>query len=94
MEPFDDKAATGGGLPIADYDHLPKLAVESRARSLGPDELEALLRYECSHRARTPVIRVLAARLRQVRERRRRQAVPGGYGPLPPAARQGRRYWA
>lgn len=67
-------------LPIPGYDHLPKLGLEGRTKGLGREQLELLLRYERDHRGRTPVIRLLTARLRGLRERHRRGRPGGGYG--------------
>ncbi|WP_405591380.1 hypothetical protein [Streptomyces sp. NBC_01190] len=68
-------------LPIADYKHLSRLAVESHSRGLDQEQLALLLRYERRHRDRTPVIQFLTARLRQFR--RKAAQPPGGYGPAP-----------
>jgi hypothetical protein len=67
--------------PIADYDHLPKVLVESRAARMPREQVEALLRYESAHRARTPVIRALRSRLHEIEDGGRRQKAVGGYGP-------------
>jgi hypothetical protein len=74
---------TADELPITDYDHLPKVAVEGRVAALGREELETILRYERAHRDRTPLVRLLMARLRQMRYRIRRDTAVGGYGPAP-----------
>lgn len=72
-------------LPIVDYPHLPRIEVERRAQDLASDGLELVLRYEREHGDRTPVVRLLTARLRQLRERGRDSRPPaaGGYGPAP-----------
>lgn len=67
-------------LPIPDYNHLPRIGMESRTRDLEREDLELLLRYECAHRARTPVLRLLAARLRRLRERHEGAGRPEGTG--------------
>ncbi|MEV6008021.1 hypothetical protein AB0M29_14515 [Streptomyces sp. NPDC051976] len=69
-----------GELPIPDYNHLPRIGMESRTRDLGREDLEVLLRYECAHRARTPVLQLLAARLRGLRERHQGTGRHRGYG--------------
>jgi hypothetical protein len=74
---------TANELPIADYDHLPKVAVERRVPALGREDLETILRYERTHRDRTPLVRLLMARLRQMRYRMSRDTAVGGYGPAP-----------
>ncbi|AZP15779.1 hypothetical protein ACIGMX_36240 [Streptomyces aquilus] len=60
--------ADGGrsGLPLPDYDHLPIGGLESRVRSLAPEEVETLLSYERTHADRLPVTEVLTARLEQL----------------------------
>lgn len=67
--------------PIADYDHLPKVLVESRASRMPREQVEALLRYESAHRARTPVILALRSRLHEIEDGGRRHSAAGGYGP-------------
>ncbi|WP_329171683.1 hypothetical protein [Streptomyces sp. NBC_01477] len=67
-------------LPIAGYNHLPRLGLEGRTSELGREQLEVLLRYERGHRDRTPVVRLITARLRGLRERHRRGHPEGGYG--------------
>jgi hypothetical protein len=42
---------------LADYDTLSASQVVPRLESLGPDELEAVLRYEASHRNRRTIMR-------------------------------------
>ncbi|WP_329138942.1 hypothetical protein OG552_32065 [Streptomyces sp. NBC_01476] len=70
MELFDGElpGPATAEVPIVGYPHLPKIAIESSLRDLGPDEVESVLRYESRHRARTPVIRLLTARLRRFRD--------------------------
>ncbi|SNX56339.1 hypothetical protein SAMN06272735_0787 [Streptomyces sp. TLI_55] len=60
--------ADGGrsALPLPDYDHLPIGGLESRVRSLAPEEVETLLSYERTHANRLPVTEVLTARLEQL----------------------------
>jgi hypothetical protein len=65
-------------LPLPDYPHLTTRAIESRVADLDRAQVEALLRYECAHRERTPVIRLLTARLRRLRETAPRKSPPGG----------------
>jgi hypothetical protein len=65
-------------LPIVDYKHLPKLAIEGFSRNLAKEETELVLRYERRHRDRTPVVRVLTARLRQLRHSRRNDGAATG----------------
>ncbi|SFF77372.1 hypothetical protein SAMN05216251_12848 [Actinacidiphila alni] len=60
-------------LPVLDYKHLPRLEIERHVLGLDEDATAVLLRYECDHRARTPVIRLLTARLRHLRADRRKQ---------------------
>lgn len=57
-------------LPIVGYRHLPKQAIEALASDLDHEQADLVLRYECAHRGRTPVIRLLTARLRGLRENR------------------------
>ncbi|MFC4030030.1 hypothetical protein ACFO3J_00935 [Streptomyces polygonati] len=73
VELFDSEGPgpATGELPIMDYKHLPKLAIEGFSQSLAKEETELVLRYEREHRDRTPVVRVLTARLRQLRHSRR-----------------------
>ncbi|MDX6347890.1 MAG: hypothetical protein QOF84_2680 [Streptomyces sp.] len=54
-------------LPLADYDHLPIGSLEHRIRSLHAAELKTLLAYEREHGNRAPVVRILRARLDQLR---------------------------
>ncbi|MBY8882753.1 hypothetical protein [Actinacidiphila acidipaludis] len=56
-----------GDLPIPDYDHLPRYGIESRVPSLTSDDVQILLRYESEHRNRTPVLRLLTLRAREIR---------------------------
>ena len=56
-----------GSLPIPDYDHLPRYVIESRVRSLTGDDVQILLRHESRHRNRTPVLRLLTGRARELR---------------------------
>ncbi|KUN19838.1 hypothetical protein AQJ23_35925 [Streptomyces antibioticus] len=60
--------ADGGrsALPLPDYDHLPIGGLESRVRSLAPEEVETLLSYERTHADRLPVTELLTARLEQL----------------------------
>jgi hypothetical protein len=74
---------TADELPITDYDHLPKVVAEGRVPALGREDLETILRYERAHRDRTPLVRLLMARLRQMRYRISRGTTVGGYGPAP-----------
>ncbi|MFD8551856.1 hypothetical protein ACFV08_09685 [Streptomyces fradiae] len=46
-----------GALPLPDFDELPFGALESRIRSLRPDELDRLLEYEEEHAGRPRVVR-------------------------------------
>ncbi|MET9217273.1 hypothetical protein ACIOC1_16720 [Streptomyces sp. NPDC088197] len=73
MDIFDDETGSPptGALPIADYKHLPKLTIEGIVPSLQREELETVLRYENSHRNRTPLIRLLMSQLRVLRHRAR-----------------------
>ncbi|UQS29296.1 hypothetical protein J5J01_20305 [Streptomyces fradiae] len=48
-------------LPLPDFDELPVGALESRIRSLRPDELDRLLEYEEEHAGRPRVVRRRAA---------------------------------
>lgn|GEM_PF-6896467 len=79
---FDDEmpGPTTQELPIPDYRHLPAQTIEGRARELDRAAVEAVLRYECEHRARTPLIRALTARLRRLRERGPRSASRPAHG--------------
>jgi hypothetical protein len=85
MELSDDefRSASTGELPIADYKHLPQREVAGHLPSLGPEELRRVLRYENTHRDRTPLVRLLISRLRQLRVRARSRPRTGGYGPAP-----------
>jgi hypothetical protein len=75
-------------LPIPDYNHLPRVEVETASRQLDAEDLDVVLRYERGHRDRTPVVRLLTARLRWLREQvRGGRSVKGGYGPAPRASR-------
>ena len=56
-------------LPIADYRHLPVHTIAGRIPELDRKGVETVLRYECDHRERTPLIRLLTARLRGLRAR-------------------------
>lgn len=67
-------------LPIADYPHLPRLQIESRASELDREQVERVLRYEREHRGRTPVIRLLTARLHELRPHHRDTPPAHGYG--------------
>ncbi|CAL9281457.1 MULTISPECIES: hypothetical protein [unclassified Streptomyces] len=55
-----------GALPLPDYDQLPVGTLESRIRSLQPDELDRLLRYEEEHAGRPQVVQLLTSRKRQL----------------------------
>jgi hypothetical protein len=90
---FDDEtpAPATQELPIADYKHLPRIAVEASVGKLDQDDVELVLRYEREHRGRTPVIRLLTAQLRRIRNvrgsggegERGSGRLAGGYGPVP-----------
>lgn len=43
-------------LPISDYESLPAINVVERLRSMRPDEVEAVRRFEAAHRARRTVL--------------------------------------
>ncbi|WP_327287204.1 hypothetical protein [Streptomyces sp. NBC_01198] len=90
MDLFDDEIPdpVTQELPIPDYNHLPRLDVESRSRQLDAEGLELVLRYERTHRDRTPVAQFLTARLRRLRDQGREdRRVKGGYGPAPRSSR-------
>ncbi|SEG87201.1 hypothetical protein SAMN05216223_11856 [Actinacidiphila yanglinensis] len=70
-------------LPVAGYEHLPQVAIEARVASLDRDQVEALLRYETEHSGRTPVLRLLTRRLRDLRAPAATEHASGGYGPPP-----------
>ncbi|MGW8375512.1 hypothetical protein [Streptomyces sp. ODS28] len=53
-------------LPLPDYDQLPAASLEHRIRPLDRDGVEHLLEHERGHAARTPVLELLEARLRQL----------------------------
>jgi hypothetical protein len=55
--PRDSAAAAIVSGALADYDTLSASQVVPRLESLGPDELEAVLRYEASHRNRRTIMR-------------------------------------
>lgn len=74
-------------LPTAGYDHLPELGLEGRIKGLGREHLEVLLRHGREHRNRTPVTRLLTARLREPREGGQHSHPCGGYGRPTPAGR-------
>ncbi|MEU6849594.1 hypothetical protein ABZ901_06625 [Actinacidiphila alni] len=84
------KVADQEDLPLNDYDHLPRVSIEGSIGAMEEDELEQLVRYESVHRQRTPVIRLLTARLRRLRHRSSAPAPEGGYGPAPRNSRPGR----
>jgi hypothetical protein len=100
LEPPDRLDAVDASRPpIDDYDHMTVRQVESHADRLGQAELEGLVRYETAHQDRAPVVRILTARLRRLREAagaggrtvRGGLAGPGGgYGPAPETSRPGR----
>ena len=52
----DTAAAVVVGGALADYDTLSASQVVPRLESLGPEELEAVLRYEASHRNRRTIL--------------------------------------
>ena len=53
-------------LPVPDFDHLSLGDLTHRVRTLEPEDLTLLISHEESHGARTPVLQVLRARLRQL----------------------------
>jgi len=65
------------GLPLPDYDHLPLNSLILRARTLDPDQLDAVLAYEREHGARLPVLQALEQR----REELATGAEPSGGSP-------------
>lgn len=83
MTLFDSEtpSPTPGDLPVAGYDHLPLPALEQAVRDLGRADIDVLLRYERENRDRTPVVRVLTARLSELRHAAERERRTGGYGP-------------
>ncbi|WP_146088467.1 hypothetical protein [Actinacidiphila yanglinensis] len=85
MDEFDAKPGIPAPrhLPIDGYEHLPQVAIEARVDSLDRDQVEALLHYETEHTARTPVLRLLTRRLRDLRADAESEDTPGGYGPPP-----------
>ncbi|WP_405577631.1 hypothetical protein [Streptomyces sp. NBC_01190] len=82
MELFDGEVPSPatGELPIVDYKHLPKLAIEGLSQDLAEEDIELVLRYERGHRDRTPVILLLTARLKRLREGRRHHRTKGKAG--------------
>ncbi|MBE8470288.1 hypothetical protein [Streptomyces justiciae] len=82
--------ADGGrsALPLPDYDHLPIGGLESRVRSLAPEEVETLLSYERTHADRLPVTELLTARLEQLEAGA--EPTSGDPQALRPEARAGR----
>jgi hypothetical protein len=52
-------------LPISDYESLPAINVVDRLRSMSPDEIELVRRFEQAHRAR----RTILAKIDQLQER-------------------------
>ncbi|WP_374984184.1 hypothetical protein [Streptomyces fradiae] len=55
-------------LPLPDFDELPVGALESRIRSLRPDELDRLLEYEEEHAGRPQVVQLITSRRRRLDE--------------------------
>ena len=49
-------------LPLPDYDHLPLNSLIQRVRTLGLEQLDAVLAYERAHADRLPVIQGLEQR--------------------------------
>ncbi|OII69780.1 MULTISPECIES: hypothetical protein [unclassified Streptomyces] len=71
-----------GDLPLPDYDQLPAGSLEHRIRSLRPDEVARLLKYEHEHADRPPVVQLLASRKRQLEEGAQPSGGdPGAYRP-------------
>src|SRR5690348_7458095 len=54
-------------LPMPDFDHLPLATLQHRIRSLDLDGLEQVAAYERAHGNRAPVMTVVDARLRELR---------------------------
>jgi hypothetical protein len=69
MDMFDDElpAPATRELPLADYPHLSGYAIEASLSGLDSEEVEILKRYESTHRDRTPLVRLLTARLKSLR---------------------------
>ncbi|MBY8881043.1 hypothetical protein [Actinacidiphila acidipaludis] len=81
-----------GRPPVADYDHMTMRGLERHLGTLDQAQVEALVRYESAHENRTPVMRLLTARLHRLREAGRSpdlDAPAGGYGPAPATSRPG-----
>jgi hypothetical protein len=65
------------GLPLPDYDQLSIGDVRHRIRSLAEPQLRTLIDHEHAHAQRVPVLRLLQARLDELR----RGAEPSGGNP-------------
>jgi hypothetical protein len=57
-----------GGLPLADYDHIPFGSLASRIRSLDIQQLEQLIGYEKIHGERILVLELLEHRRDELRK--------------------------
>lgn len=63
--PGDVAVPAASELPISDYESLPAINVVDRLRSMSPDEIELVRRFEQAHRAR----RTILAKIDQLQER-------------------------
>ena len=77
-------------LPIKDYDHLQVGGLTSRIRSLGAEDLQALISYEKAHAKRFQVMQIMENRLASLKA----GAQPSGGNPAAvgadaPAAAEG-----
>ncbi|EST36943.1 hypothetical protein N566_15665 [Streptomycetaceae bacterium MP113-05] len=85
-----DQTSSGRRPPMPDYDALSVGDIAHRARSLSTADVEGLLRYERAHAARTPVLKVLSARIAQLGEDDSGpSARPGPAGEPPPPQPRG-----
>jgi hypothetical protein len=55
-------------LPLPDYDQLSLPDLRHRIRALDATALETVLVHECEHAARVPVLEILEARQRELRD--------------------------
>ena len=72
----DTAAAAIVGGALADYDTLSASQVVPRLESLGPEELEAVLRYEASHRNRRTILHRASQLLDEGTDRPGQDAAP------------------
>jgi len=61
----DDQPPRAADLPISDYESLAAIHVVERLRSMRPDEIELIRRFEVAHRSR----RTIVAKIEQLQAR-------------------------